>query len=390
MDGEYSPESRRAGVYCTEFLAGVSPRDDKNSFAASAAVADARGVDTREFSEFTKFSKFFGEKFPREAVEAETRDDEGGASETKGVTGNEVEVFEAETKATGGATGEAGVPGDERRNGNRDPVPPAALTLGGGIPGASPRASRTFCHSTAPGSKGGEAPKEGLELVKALKCSTLCEEGGGTPCSDRTGVEKGAGGAEKGAAGWAVEIAGVAATDNGTRPAGIDDAVVRAAEPKAGAVWTAGEEANLVGTTGTAKAGIEGRAVKAAGVEGRAAGVTDGASCETVESSARAVTKLSPVDETEEASELGERKRGGDESSNDKAGAGWGTKAEGAGKVGADETNNEAAADDGADPEGKAVGTARVERDGAATAAELEHRAAESAEQGNEAAETAE
>jgi hypothetical protein len=182
----------------------------------------------------------------------------------------------------------------------------------------------------------------------------------------------------------------VAATDNGTGPAGIDDAGISVAEPKAGAVWTAGGEANLIGTAGVAKAGVDGTVAEAAGVEGRAAGVTGGASCETVESSARAVTKLSPVDEAEEASELGEKKRGGDESSNDKAGAGRGTKTEGAGTIGADETNNEAAVDNGVDPEGKAVGTEGVERDGAAAAAELEHRTAESTEQEDGAAEAAE
>ena len=98
---------------------------------------------------------------PREAVETGTREDDDGTSETKRVTGDEVETFEAKTEATKGATGEAGVPEEEPGNGNENPVPPAALTHGGGIPGASPRALLKFCRSTAPGRKGGEARKRG-------------------------------------------------------------------------------------------------------------------------------------------------------------------------------------------------------------------------------------
>jgi hypothetical protein len=143
--------------------------------------------------------------------------------------------------------------------------------------------------------------------------------------------------------------------------------------------------------TGAAKVGVEGAAVKTAGAEGRAVGVTGSTSCERADSSVRAVWKLSTADKNEEASVLEERRRGGDKSSSDKAGTGRCTKVEGAGRVGSDETNNETAADDGADTRGKAVDTARVERDGAATgAAEVAERSAEAAKLNVEVANAAE
>ena len=81
-------------------------------------------------------------------------------------------------------------------------------------------------------------------------------------------------------------------TDNGAGSADADGAVTsttEAAEPTAGTVRMAGEEANIAGATGAAKAGVEGVAAKIVGAEGRAGGVTGGTSCERAESSVRAV-----------------------------------------------------------------------------------------------------
>jgi hypothetical protein len=124
----------------------------------------ARGGVCR--TEFSKFTTFDGEKKLRNSVD----------DRNTGAEGNDI-VVEAKAFAATGAEKETEAERIESRTGadggnakgNEGPVPPAALTLGGGIPGASPRALQKFCHSTAPGRKGGEAPKEGLELVKALK-----------------------------------------------------------------------------------------------------------------------------------------------------------------------------------------------------------------------------
>ncbi len=157
--------------------------------------------------------------------------------------------------------------------------------------------------------------------MKALKCSTSCEKGGGTPGTRRR--EDGAAGPDEGATG-----------------------IVKPRAKGAGAVGTKRE---VVETAGDKRG--------AAGVAGNN---------ESVESFARAVTKLSAIDGGVETSVLGERRKGGDESSSLKAGTGTG----GAKVVGPDVVGAGAGKTKAKERDEAAVGAAEVVGR-AVTAAEL-------------------
>jgi hypothetical protein len=167
-------------------------RDDNERPGDSKPAVGGCGADTTEDSEFTKI---FGVITVRDS--AENKDAGNGAAEN-GTTGDEAEAGVAENGATGdeAETGvaENGAAENEAETGvaengaaengavenaeteakcgafdGNGTCPPAALPLGGGIPGASPRASVRCPAAAAPGSKGGAA------LVRALKCGGVRE-----------------------------------------------------------------------------------------------------------------------------------------------------------------------------------------------------------------------
>jgi hypothetical protein len=178
--------------------------DDNERPVNSKSAAGDCGADTTEES---KFTKKFGEIKVRDSVENrdagnETMGDEAekGAAEN-GIAGDEVAANGAAENGAAGNTAaengvsENGVTGNkavgnaetEAESGALDgngTCTPAALPLGGGIPGASPRASVRCPATAAPGSKGGVA------LVRALMGGGVCEVRGRaleTPC-DGNGV----------------------------------------------------------------------------------------------------------------------------------------------------------------------------------------------------------